>query len=569
MRDESRQRTATFGIPSVFIPHPSSLILLFVLFALFLPVIWPLAGALDPASWPEGDVWLRLLALARTTAVLACAVLLLCVPAGVLLAVLLERTDLPGRLLFSAVLLATLFIPLPLFTSAWQVVLQRLWQSSPGAWAPWTLGLVSAAWIHAVAGLPWVVLLTALGLRAVERDLEDDALLLTGPLGVLWQVSLPRCGVHVAAAGLWVAVQTATEITVTDVMQVRTLAEEVFTQFVTPEPQPGGTPVGGPLARAVTASLGQVAFSVALVVLLMRHAERLVPPGALQVRPVAVVPLGRWRCPVALLLGAVVLALTAVPVTALLWRVGRTGLPPAWSALALARQMARTASSDGGQLARSLLVAGCSGGLCAGLALLTCWLAREARWRAALLLGLLAITWAMPGPVIGLGLKGVFRAVLDATGWPQGLAHLLWHGPSPAPLMWVFVLRFLPFAVALLWPVLRLLPRELFEAARLDGAGPRQELLAIVWPALRLPVLRTALAVTVLSLGEVSASKLVSTPGEESYAEVVLAQMHYGVTADLAARCLLLLGVVLAGTLAVRVVGWLSLRLSGTPDVAH
>jgi ABC-type Fe3+ transport system permease subunit len=206
-------------------------------------------------------------------------------------------------------------------------------------------------------------------------------------------------------------------------------------------------------------------------------------------------------------------------------------------------------------------VAGFSGGVCAGLALLACWLAREARWLAGVLLTLLAITWAMPGPVVGLGLKGVFRTVLDATGWPGPLAHALWYGPSPAPLLWVFVLRFLPFAAALLWPVVRLLPRDLFEAARLDGAGPWQELLAVVWPAVWPAVLRTALAVTVLSLGEISASKLVSTPGEESYAELIFTQMHYGVTADLAARCLLLLAVVVAGTVAVRVVGWLSFRL--------
>ena len=44
-----------------------------------------------------------------------------------------------------------------------------------------------------------------------------------------------------------------------------------------------------------------------------------------------------------------------------------------------------------------------------------------------------------------------------------------------------------------------------------------------------------------LSLGELSAGKLVSTPGLATYAEELFTQMHYGVTNDLAARCLLLL----------------------------
>jgi iron(III) transport system permease protein len=535
--------------------HPR-VVLTVVLVLLFLPLFWPLPGALDPAVWPQSDTLRRLLALGGTTAALVGLTLVLCVPAGVLAAVLLERTDLPGKGFFSALLLATLFVPLPLFTSAWQVVLTRLWTVSSGPWTPWTQGILSAAWIHAVAGLPWVVLLAALGLRGVERDLEEDALLLTTPAGVLLHVSLPRCALSIAAAGLWVAVQTATEITVTDVMQVRTVAEEVYTQFVVPEPAGAGDPLG----RAVAASLGQVALSVVLVLLLARQAHLLVPAGAVQLRPAVVVPLGRGRWPAALLLGAVVLALTAVPVVALLWRAGLAGLPPAWSPLALGRQIIRTAGSDGGKLAESLLVAAAAGGLCAALALLACSLAREARWLGAGLLVLLALAWAMPGPIIGLGLKGVFRAVLDVTRWPGPLAHLLWYGPSSLPLVWVCVLRFLPFAAALLWPLLRLLPRELFEAARLDGAGPGQELAGIVWPSVWPAYLRTALAVTALSLGEISASKLVSTPGKESYAERVFTQMHYGVTADLAARCLLLLAAILAGALGAWAVGRLSPR---------
>ena len=56
-----------------------------------------------------------------------------------------------------------------------------------------------------------------------------------------------------------------------------------------------------------------------------------------------------------------------------------------------------------------------------------------------------------------------------------------------------------------------------------------------------------AVAVAVLSLGEVSAGKLVSTPGMPSFAETVWVQMHYGVTNNLAASCLLLLATVGAG----------------------
>src|SRR5262249_35852880 len=68
---------------------------------------------------------------------------------------------------------------------------------------------------------------------------------------------------------------------------------------------------------------------------------------------------------------------------------------------------------------------------------------------------------------------------------------------------------------------------------------------------------RAGVAVAVLALGELSAGKLVETPGSETFAHAVFVQMHYGVTNDLAALCLVLLLVVLAaGSLAVAALTW-------------
>jgi iron(III) transport system permease protein len=321
---------------------------LLVLAFLCVALPWAVASGLHPRAWPSADTLHRLIQLGKTTLELVALTLVLTVPFGVVLAILLERSDLPGRRLFSMLLLATLFVPLPLFTSAWQVVLARAWPGET-VWTPWMRGMGSAAWIHAVAGLPWVVLLTTWGLRGVERDLEEEGRLLLGPLGVLWQVTLPRAAGSIAAAGLFVALQTATEITVTDVMQVYTAAEEVYTQFVTPEPGA----IGDPLARAVSASLGQMLLSVILVLLLARSADHLIPAGSVQLREPARVPLGCWRWPVALTVGCVVVALTAIPVGALLWRAGLSGAPPSWSAHALARQLARTEAADGSKVVNS------------------------------------------------------------------------------------------------------------------------------------------------------------------------------------------------------------------------
>src|SRR5262249_14964955 len=173
-----------------------------------------------------------------------------------------------------------------------------------------------------------------------------------------------------------------------------------------------------------------------------------------------------------------------------------------------------------------------------------CWCARAApRFRAGLFL-LCAVAWAMPGPVLGLGFKGLLSGLLWLSGEPAWLAAALWHGPSFLPVFWVGVVRFTPCAVALLWPAVRLVRRDLVELVRLDSGSPLAELRHAVWPNTAGAAVRAALAVAVLSLGELGAGKLVATPGADTYAQDLFAQMHYGVSADLAARALLLLGAV-------------------------
>ena len=147
------------------------------------------------------------------------------------------------------------------------------------------------------------------------------------------------------------------------------------------------------------------------------------------------------------------------------------------------------------------------------------------------------VIWVIPGPILGIGLKQSIAWILDITH-SEFLADLLYYGPSPIPMIWAFVIRFFPAAVAMLWPVVRMLPRELLESARVDGATPGHEFRLVVWPLTRWSWVMAALASATLAMGELSASKLAETPGSQSFAHAVFTQMHFGVTNDLAALCL-------------------------------
>ena len=528
-----------------------------LLLAIAVPLAAPLGQLLAaPSAWNSWAEAKRLLALGRNTLFLVAGTLALVMPIGIAGAVLLYRTDLPFRRLGRLLILLTLFIPLPLFTSGWQAVLGAggwlpvpAWSGAGTVWTPWGQGIGSAIWIHTAAALPWVVLLAGQGLSWVERELEEDALTLMSPRRVLLCVTLPRASAALGAAALWVSLQAATEITVTDVMQVRTFAEEVYTQLV------GGPDAEQGLARAVAATLPFVLLVAAVVAGVTRSWERRLPARATLLAPPVLFRLGRWRWPALLIVTVICAALLGLPLASLVWRAGLIGTPPAWSATATGRYLVRAARPpEGWLLLDSLGTAAGAGVLIAAVGLLACWAARGSRWFRTGILVLMAVAWAMPGPLIGLGLKITIDRLLAVTD-SRWLAQSLYHGPSPLPLVWVDVIRFFPCAVAILWPVVRLLPVELGDAARVDGATPGQELRHIVWPLTSAVMGRAALAVGVLSLGELSAGKLVATPGLPGYATEIFTQMHYGVTNELAARCVWLLILVAVGGCAVTLAG--------------
>jgi ABC-type Fe3+ transport system permease subunit len=297
----------------------------------------------------------------------------------------------------------------------------------------------------------------------------------------------------------------------------------------------------------VAAALPAVALTVIALVLVVPRLQRSLPPlqgGLAPPRPFA---LGRSRWP---LCGGAALAvglLAGVPLLSLVWKAGIQGWPPAWSPLHAGSQVLNAMRVEGRVVALSLVSAVLAGGLAAALALLLCWLAMGSRWLQAVVLILLAAAWSLPGPVIGLGLKDV---ILAGVLWQRHslFALLFYDGPSPLPVIWAQLLRFLPYTAAVLWPVVRLLPRELIDAGRVDGATPGRELVKVVVPLTLRPFLASVLVGASLSLGEVSASKPVGTPGMDTFTLVVFDRMHYGVTNEVAGLCLLLLVLlVLAG----------------------
>jgi len=522
-----------------------------------LPVWAAVRSAGGSAAWAEAD---RIAGLVGNTLALAAGACLVAVPAGVLVALALERARVPGGRALRGLVLVGLFVPLPVYAVAWQVVLGA-WlpplNSPPGqiAWRPWSQGLLPAAFVHGMAALPWVAWIVSAGLRTADRGLEEDALLAGGPGEVFRRVLLPRAALAGFAAAGWVAVQAGTEITVTDPMMVRTFAEEVYTQFVA---------ASGGVAGAVAVTVPAWVAAVFVGGWVARSAARMfdAPPGEAG-RPVELRFSSGTRGAIAAGVWLAAGLFAGLPLAALVWKAGGGGTRAGWGPVAFAGEFQKVARADGAVLLGSMAAATGAGLVAAGLAWVACWLANGSRGFGRFLFVLCVVLAVTPGPVVGLGLKAAIERLADAEEWVLKRAGVsltfppvrsaLYDQPSPAPAGWAAVVRLFPIAVVVIWPAVRAIPRDLLEAAKLDGLGPAGEWRLVVGPLTGPAAVRAALAVAALALGEVSAGKLVEPPGRPVFILRLFDQMHYGADSTVAALCLMQLAA--TTLLAAAVVG--------------
>lgn len=488
----------------------------------------------------------RLVRVTWNTFLLTTGTVVLAVPAGTLLAAAIYRTDLPLRAVFLFLVVLALFIPVPVMTSSWQAVFGGrdwlpvvLWPPRPGQ--PWTEGVLPAVWVHALASVPWVVVLTGHGLCRVETELEEEALLFAGPLRVVGRFTLVRGLPAICFAALWVAILTAGEISVSDMFLIRTAAEEVYLAL-----NEGGP---GDVAWAILLSVPATAALWIAVISLGPKLLRALPSVDGPSRPLRDFKLRRSKWPCFLLVAAAMFLIVGVPLFSMAWRAGFQSESVGWSPAYFATGIERAITLNGFVVLASLVTAAAAGFLTAALALVLSWLisadGRGGTWLRIAVFCWLGLLWVLPGPVAGIGLASLIFW-LHQLGLPW-LSDALYRGPSNVPLVWADVLRCLPFAMAVLWPAVRSLPREQADAARTDGAGPGRVFTKVYVPLCLISFLTTAVVVMSLSLAEVAASKIVATPGPTTFTLALFDRMHYGVSQDVGALCLLLLALILLG----------------------
>ncbi|CAN5748578.1 N/A [soil metagenome] len=495
-------------------------------------------GLIDPSAFASDAR--RASGPAFETVRLVLATEAIALPVGITLAIFLFRTDIWGRRFLLTLLALAVFIPMPLHAAGWLGGFGNAGRSQAIGAEPILYGWTGAAFVHAMASIPWVVLLTGVGLRKVEPELEESAWLDLPAWKVLIVLSLRRSIGAIAGSALVVAVLTAGDMTVTDLLQVRTYAEEVYVQFG----------MGRSPGRVALVALPPTLVLGLLVVIAFGMLLRIEPsqlPSAND-RP-KTWRLGRLRVGLGLATALPVGLMMGLPIFALLWRAGRVGgraalgQRPEWSPGGLWQTLQRAAREVAEPLRETALWAAIGASIAVGLAWSLAWACRQPGLWRWLLAASVALMLAAPGPVAGMALVLAYRDVAPIYD-------------TPMILVLGFLLKSMPFTILVLWPAIRGVPGPMLESAAVDGYGPSGQVFRVAVPLTRSAIVAAWGVAFVLSMGELPITNLIVPPGVPIVSILVWGLLHTGVESHLAGVGLVLLGAyLLAGLLAAWALG--------------
>ena len=478
----------------------------------------------NPPPWFDSEAsFFRLPILGWHSLRLSFATAALAIPAGTLIGFILVRCRWYFRPFFQWIWLACIFLPLPVVASAWLGAIGNAGRSQAFGFTdqPLISGWPAAALIHALAAVPLVVWVMSGLMLQVDDLLEKMSLIDDFMPFAIYRSTLRKCVPAALASALAVLIMTAGDMTVTDLVQERTFAEEAYLQ----------AQMGDGLAAAARTAIVPI-FLITLLILFWAKSNTIwlerFHGNSNTSDSIKAWLSGRAGFYSGLIAILWTLIAWGIPIAALVWRAGRSGghaissSKPSWSITALCHNMTAAWPDLAETLPYTLFVA-----LVTALtSTIMAWILSEISvhhivFQWAVLIGT-AIGLAVPGPVAGLAVQ-----------W-------LWMPWQPVYDSWAVIIaaqvfRLMPIATLLIWPSVHFKSKPLRDMASLEGLSISQQFRCVQWPTTGPVALAATGVVFALAVGELPATNMVSPPGVEMLSVRLWGLMHTGVESHLSA----------------------------------
>lgn len=457
--------------------------------------------------------------LLKNSLILAASAAVMAVLIGLPYGFLVSKTDLPLRRFFFGASIVPLIIPPYVSTLGWMYLLGRRGAITLGiarllnlTKAPFTIfSLGGCIFILSLAYFPCVTLLVASGLKSINRELEEAALVQGSQTKTLFKITLPLIIPNIVFGALLVFVLTIANFGVPAILGVNVYTVEIFSHFE----------AFYDFQRATATSVPLVGFCL-IGFLLARFYLGSRPYSTISghFRNPLTTKLSRGRV-LALFFVSMIVGLSVVaPFVMLL--IGSKSLQSYHAALETAWK----------QIVNSFSLAFLGATLILALSLFISYgLTRSRRLGKGILDTAVILPFIIPATVVAIGLIKLWNK-------PGMLGYI--YG-SLAIVLFGYIARFTSVSIKAHSLSLNQIRISLEEAAFLLGARWRHVLTKIIFPLTRPGISAAWILVFVLCMGELGLIVLIAPPGYETLPVRIFTLMHYGASDLVAALCVILI----------------------------
>jgi len=456
----------------------------------------------------------ELLGVVGTTAIYGVLTTVLAVALGTMLALLITRTDMPGKGLVSSFVLIPFFVSPLVLAYSWDTIFGRqgyltvvVRSFGLPTWDLLTLGglIVVTAMFYA----PNAYLQCTASLALSDPQLEDAARIAgANPFLALWRVTVPLLRPAITFSALFIFVSSIEMLAIPLVLG-SPVNIQILPSYLYKIGAVGSPPDYGQLAVVSILLVIFIAFLVAIQNRLVRQERRFVTIGGKATRP-RLLRLGLWRIPAFAIVALYMLIGIIFPLIGLVAKSFVVFLNPFINPLTVFTlehyDFLLTAQSYSNSIVNSMVIStlGAAIGIIfmamiAVIVYRSTFPGRQALAYAAM------FPRAFPGIIVGIGFLWAFLLI-------PGIANArntIWA------IMAAFIMRYLPLGFIAISPSIMRVSNELDRAARVAGASWFQMIRSILAPILFPALMSGYVLLFITFLKEYASALFLYAPGSE------------------------------------------------------